>query len=258
MEIKEPITKTIALISYGIGGAKVNYQLSPGELTEITLNAGMGKKASSGALAIDTGKFTGRSPKDRFIVIDNTTRDDVWWGPVNIPFDAAKFDCLRKKMNTYLSDRQVYVRDVFACAEKKYRMGIRVINELPWSNLFAHNMFLRPTEEELIDFKEDWLIINTPGFKAIPELDGTREENFAILNFTEKVILIGGTGYTGEIKKGIFSALNFLLPTQKNVLPMHCSANVGEDGKTAVFFGLSGTGKTTLSADPERKLGIVT
>jgi phosphoenolpyruvate carboxykinase (ATP) len=254
MAANAPITKTISLKNYGIERAKIHYQLSPQELHDLTLERGMGRETSSGALAVDTGKFTGRSPKDRFIVIDDKTREKVWWGAINIPFDTEKFERLRIKMTTYLSDREIFVRDAFACAEKDYKMGIRLINEYPWSNLFAYNMFLRPTETELDIFKEDWLIINAPGFMANPELDGTRQENFAILNFTQKIILIGGTGYTGEIKKGIFSALNFILPTEKNTLPMHCSANVGENGETAIFFGLSGTGKTTLSADPERQL----
>ncbi|HEA29086.1 MAG TPA: phosphoenolpyruvate carboxykinase (ATP) [Leeuwenhoekiella sp.] len=254
MATNAPITKTISLKNYGIERATVHYQLSSEELHSRTLEKGMGREASSGALAINTGDFTGRSPKDRFIVIDDKTRENVWWGAINIPFDAEKFERLLEKMNTYLSDREIYVRDAFACAKRDYKMGIRVINEYPWSNLFAYNMFLRPTEAELDMFKEDWLIINAPGFKANPELDGTRKENFAILNFSKKTILIGGTGYTGEIKKGIFSALNFVLPTEKNTLPMHCSANVGENGETAIFFGLSGTGKTTLSADPKRQL----
>lgn len=254
MATNAPITKTISLKNYGIERAKVHYQLSPQELHSLTLEKGMGREASSGALAVDTGKFTGRSPNDRFIVIDDKTREKVWWGGINIPFDTEKFERLRSKMANYLSEREIFVRDVFACAEKDYRMGIRIINEYPWSNLFAYNMFLRPTEAELDVFKEDWLIINAPSFKADPELDGTRQENFAILNFSRKIILIGGTGYTGEIKKGIFSALNFILPTEKNTLPMHCSANVGENGETAIFFGLSGTGKTTLSADPDRQL----
>jgi phosphoenolpyruvate carboxykinase (ATP) len=142
----------------------------------------------------------------------------------------------------------------YACADEKYKLNIRVVNEYPWSTMFAYNMFLRPSEDELKNFKEEWLIVNAPGFMADPEVDGTRQHNFAILNFGKKIALIGGTGYTGEIKKGIFSALNFILPVQKETLPMHCSANVGEDGDTSIFFGLSGTGKTTLSADPNRKL----
>ena len=254
MATNAPVTKTISLKNYGIYRATVHYQLNADELHSITLEKDMGSEALSGALAINTGKFTGRSPKDRFIVIDDRTRENVWWGAVNIPFDTQKFERLRLKMATYLSDREIFVRDAFACAKKEYKIGIRIINEYPWSNLFALNMFIRPTEKELDSFKEEWLIINAPGFKADPEIDGTRQQNFAILNFTKKIILIGGTGYTGEIKKGIFSALNFILPTEKNTLPMHCAANVGENGETAIFFGLSGTGKTTLSADPQRQL----
>jgi len=244
----------ISLDNYGIKNAKVKYQLSSEELHNETIQKGQGKEASSGALAVNTGEFTGRSPKDRFIVKDEVTEDKVWWGDINIPFDASKFDALYKKVTDYLSEKEVFVRDSYACAHDDYRLNIRVINEYPWSNLFAHNMFLRPTEEELQDFDPEWLIVNAPGFMANPEEDGTRQHNFAILNFSKKIALIGGTGYTGEIKKGIFSALNFILPVFKNTLPMHCSANVGEDGETAIFFGLSGTGKTTLSADPDRRL----
>jgi phosphoenolpyruvate carboxykinase (ATP) len=254
MLAKKGLTKTIAVDKYGIDKADVHYQLSPEELHKIALDKGQGVEASSGALAVNTGEFTGRSPKDRFIVEDDITRDNVWWGDINIPFDSEKFDALYEKVVGYLSGKEIYARDSYACAEDKYRLNIRVINEYPWSNLFAYNMFLRPDEDELENFQEDWLVINAPGFKADPEIDGTRQHNFAILNFTRKIALIGGTGYTGEIKKGIFSALNFILPVDKNTLPMHCSANVGEDGDTAIFFGLSGTGKTTLSADPERKL----
>ncbi|NBX80883.1 MAG: phosphoenolpyruvate carboxykinase (ATP), partial [Flavobacteriales bacterium] len=145
-------------------------------------------------------------------------------------------------------------RDAYACADDKFKMNLRVITELPWSNLFAYNMFLRPTEAEIETFEPEWNIVCVPSFKADPAIDGTRQHNFAILNFTKKMILIGGTGYTGEIKKGIFSALNFILPHEKNVLSMHCSANIGHDGDTAIFFGLSGTGKTTLSSDPNRRL----
>ena len=248
------ITKTISLEEYGIKDATLHYQLSPKELHRITIEKGQGVETSSGALAVNTGKFTGRSPKDRFIVKDEVTKDQVWWGDINIPFEPKKFDQLYKKVADYLSGKEIYARDAYACAEDKYRLNIRVVNEYPWSNMFAYNMFLRPEKEELENFKEDWLILNAPGFKADPEVDGTRAENFAILNFTKKIAIIGGTGYTGEIKKGIFSALNFILPVDKNTLPMHCSANVGDDGESAIFFGLSGTGKTTLSADPERKL----
>lgn len=248
-------TKTISLEEYGIHNTNVKYQLSPETLTKLTVDQDLGKMSSYGAVAVNTGKFTGRSPKDRFIVKDSITENEVWWGDINIPFSPEKFDDLYDKVVAYLSDRNViYARDCFACAEEEHKKSIRVINELPWSNLFAHNMFLRPTTEELENFIPEWTVINAPGFYADPEVDGTRQENFAILNFTKKIALIGGTGYTGEIKKGIFSALNFVLPVFENTLPMHCSANVGDNGETAIFFGLSGTGKTTLSADPNRKL----
>ena len=243
-----------SLEKYGINDAKALWNLSPSDLEEISITNGMATRSKSGAISIDTGEFTGRSPQDRFIVEDDITRDAVWWGDINIKFDADKFDKLNNKITSYLSGKQVYVRDVYACADERYKLKIRVINELPWSNMFANNMFLRPTKEELENFEPDWVIVNAPGFMANAEEDGTRQHNFAILNFSKQMAIIGGTGYTGEIKKGIFSALNFILPHQKNVLSMHCSANVGKDGDTALFFGLSGTGKTTLSADPNRKL----
>jgi len=248
------ITKTISLEQYGIKNAKINYQLSPNQLHDITIAKGQGVETSTGALAVNTGEFTGRSPQDRFIVKDNITKHQIWWSNINIPFDPEAFEKLYHKVTAYLSDKEVFVRDCYACADENYKLNIRVINEYPWSNMFAYNMFLRPTEEELKNFSPEWTVVNAPGFRANPEVDGTRQHNFAILDFTRKIALIGGTGYTGEIKKGIFSALNFILPVLKNTLPMHCSANVGENGDTAIFFGLSGTGKTTLSADPNRRL----
>ena len=249
-----PASKTISLGPYGINASKINYQLTAQELHQETLTKGQGKEANTGAIAINTGEFTGRSPKDRFIVKDEITENKVWWGTINIPFDPDKFDALYKRVTQYLDNKEVFVRDSYACADPNYKLNIRVINEYPWSNMFAYNMFLRPTEEELESFDPEWVIVNAPGFMADVDRDGTRQHNFAILNFTKKIALIGGTGYTGEIKKGIFSALNFILPVYKNTLPMHCSANVGDNGETAIFFGLSGTGKTTLSADPQRKL----
>ena len=254
MKDSAPDTKTISLNVYGINHDNIHYQLSPEELQDITIDKGMGREASSGALAVNTGEFTGRSPKDRFIVKDDITKDKIWWGDINIPFDSEKFDALYDKVIAYLNTKELFVRDSYACADADYRLNIRVINEYPWSNMFAYNMFLRPTEEELEDFDPEWTVVNAPGFMADPKEDGTRQHNFAILNFGRKIALIGGTGYTGEIKKGIFSALNFILPVYKETLPMHCSANVGESGDTAIFFGLSGTGKTTLSTDPDRKL----
>ena len=254
MSANNQTTKMIALEQYGIKNAKVNYQLSSSALHQETIDKEQGSEANSGALAVNTGEFTGRSPMDRFIVKDDVTKDKIWWGDINIPFESAAFDALYDKVTNYLSNKEVYARDSYACADEDYKLNIRVINEYPWSNMFAYNMFLRPTTQELENFDPEWVIVNAPGFMADPAVDGTRQHNFAILNFERKIALIGGTGYTGEIKKGIFSALNFILPVFKNTLPMHCSANVGENGETAIFFGLSGTGKTTLSADPKRKL----
>ena len=231
------------------------WNLSPSELVEDTILNGQGELTDTGALAIETGEFTGRSPKDRFVVCDEKTENAVWWGDVNIKFTPEKFDALYNRMKAYLNGRDVYVRDAFACADPSYKMNIRVVNEISWGNMFAYNMFLRPTDTDLENFLPEWHIVCAPGFKADPEIDGTRQANFAILNFTKKMIIIGGTGYTGEIKKGIFSVLNFVLPHEKNVLSMHCSANIGnEHNDTAVFFGLSGTGKTTLSSDENRRL----
>ncbi|WP_339625381.1 phosphoenolpyruvate carboxykinase (ATP) [uncultured Maribacter sp.] len=245
---------TISLKKYGITHSNFHYQEDPEQLQKATLEMDMGVETSNGTLAVNTGEFTGRSPMDRFIVKDDITKDKVWWGNINIPFEKEKFDSLYSKVIGYLNQKELFVRDSYACADPEYQLSIRVINEYPWSNMFAYNMFLRPTEAELEDFTPEWTVINAPGFMADAESDGTRQHNFAILNFTDKIALIGGTGYTGEIKKGIFSALNFILPVYKETLPMHCSANVGEDGDTAIFFGLSGTGKTTLSTDPNRKL----
>ena len=241
--------------SLGFQDASAEYwNLAPDELVRATLERNQGKLAKNGALAINTGKFTGRSPKDRFIVRDNQTEEAVWWGDINIPFSTEKFDQLFTKMRAYAASKELFIRDAYACASPSYRMNLRVVAEFPWSNLFAYNMFLRPSADELQDFSPEWHVICLPGFLADPAVDGTRQSNFAVLNFTRKMILIGGTGYTGEIKKGIFSALNFILPHQKNVLSMHCSANIGKENDTAIFFGLSGTGKTTLSSDPNRRL----
>ena len=247
--------KTANLEELGLGNvANAFWNLSPAELVEETILKGMGVLADNGALAIDTGEFTGRSPKDRFIVCDEKTEKAVWWGDINIKMTSNHFDKLYDKVTSYLQERDVYVRDAYACADENYRLNLRVITEFPWSNQFAYNMFLRPEMEESKNFDAEWTVLCAPGLYANPETDGTRQHNFASINFTKKIILIGGTGYTGEIKKGIFSVLNFILPHEKDTLSMHCSANIGKDGDTAVFFGLSGTGKTTLSADPNRQL----
>jgi phosphoenolpyruvate carboxykinase (ATP) len=232
----------------------IHYQNSPAELTEQTVKRQEGIVSDTGALVIKTGEFTGRSPKDKFIVKDQLTSDTVNWNDFNIPIEEKYFDQLYTKILAHLSKKEIWVRDCYACADTKYRLRIRVINENPWSNLFAYNMFLRPSESELENFSADWHVIQAPTFKADPVVDGTRQHNFAIVSFTKKIIIIGGTGYTGEMKKGIFTILNYILPHEKDVLSMHCSANMGKNGDTAIFFGLSGTGKTTLSADPNRYL----
>ncbi|MEY3597826.1 MAG: phosphoenolpyruvate carboxykinase [Bacteroidota bacterium] len=230
------------------------WNLSPAELVEETITLEQGSITNTGALSVDTGEFTGRSPKDKFIVKDSNTENSVWWSQFNIPFESSKFDRLFERMSAYLTGREVYVRDAFVCADPRYRMNVRVVTEFPWSNMFAYNMFMRPTQEELKTIQPDWHVICVPGFMADAEIDGTRQHNFAVIDFTKKMAIIGGTGYTGEIKKGIFTVLNYVLPHEHGVLPMHCSANVGANGDTAVFFGLSGTGKTTLSSDPNRRL----
>lgn len=234
---------------------KINYQSTPEELVEATLRLGDGVLNDTGALVIKTGEFTGRSPKDKFIVFDDITEDSVHWNDFNLKISPGHFETIYREVFHYLNSQQeLWVRDCFACADPRYRLNVRVITEKPWSNLFAYNMFLRPTEQELETFIPEWQVIAAPGLRLDPKKCGTRQHNAAVVSFRHKMILIAGSGYTGEMKKGIFTILNFLLPHEQNVLSMHCSANMGHKGDTAVFFGLSGTGKTTLSADPNRKL----
>ena len=228
--------------------------LTPAQLVEHAVKNGEGVLTDTGALMADTGEFTGRSPKDKFSVCDAKTENTVWWGDVNQKFDPEKFDKLLNKVIKHYEGKKIYVRDAYACADPRFRLNIRVINETAYHNLFCNNLFLRPTQDELKGFAPEWLILNAPSFKAVAAEDGTRQHNFSIIDFSRKIILIGGSGYTGEMKKGIFTVLNYILPEEKGVLSMHCSANIGKNGDTAIFFGLSGTGKTTLSADPDRKL----
>ncbi|MGZ5134120.1 MAG: phosphoenolpyruvate carboxykinase (ATP) [Flavitalea sp.] len=233
----------------------IHYQLSPDELIADTLRIGEGVLNNTGAIVIRTGEFTGRSPKDKFIVRDAVTADTVNWNEFNIGIDESYFEIILKKITDHLNKRpEIWIRDAYACADDRYRLNIRVINEKPWNNLFAYNMFIRPTEEELEHFKPEWQILSAPGLKLDPVECGIRQHNAAVISFRHKIIIIAGSGYTGEIKKGIFTVLNFILPQLKGVLSMHCSANMAENGDTALFFGLSGTGKTTLSADPDRML----
>ena len=256
MSVPTMFLRSPRLVNLGLRHTdSIRYQLSPEELVQDTIRMGEGQLNDTGALVINTGEFTGRSPKDKFTVKDDITADTIHWNDFNIPIAPGYFDVIFEQISNYLNDKpEIWVRDCYACADPRYRMNIRVVNEKPWNNLFAYNMFLRPTEEELDGFTPDWHVISAPGLKLDPAACGTRQHNAAVVSFKHKMILIAGTGYTGETKKGIFTILNYILPQEKNVLSMHCSANMGEDGDTAIFFGLSGTGKTTLSADPNRKL----
>jgi phosphoenolpyruvate carboxykinase (ATP) len=235
------------------GSTSVSLNLPPAALIEHALHAGEGTLSDSGALMCDTGVFTGRSPKDKFIVYDSVTASTIDWGEVNQPFTSEDFNRLHQKMRSFLEEKHIYVRYAYAGASKPYQIKIALVTTQAWQSLFCHHLFIRPLQEELSAFNFDWQVLCIPEFEADPITDGTRKGNFTIIDFSRKIILIGGTGYAGEIKKGIFSVLNFTLPLQ-GVLSMHCSANVGAKGDTALFFGLSGTGKTTLSADPERRL----
>ncbi|WP_018133174.1 phosphoenolpyruvate carboxykinase (ATP) [Effusibacillus pohliae] len=232
---------------------RVYHNLSVAELVEAALSRNEGILASSGAFRATTGKYTGRSPKDKFIVDEPSVHDHIAWGSVNQPMAPAQFERLCQRALDYLKDRELFVFDGFAGADETYRLPIRVINEYAWHNLFVHQLFVRPTQEELEEHQPQFTVISIPGLKADPSLDGTHSETFIALSFEKRVALIGGTEYAGEMKKSIFSVLNYLLPFQ-GVFPMHCSANVGKKGDVALFFGLSGTGKTTLSADPNRRL----
>lgn len=231
----------------------VHFNLSAPELVEIALARNEGKLASNGALTVSTGKFTGRSPKDKYIVDEPSVHEHIAWGPVNQPLRPDQFERLYQKALAYAKDKELFVFDGFGGSDPAFRMPIRVINEYAWQNLFARQLFVRPTEEELKEHKPQFTVISLPGLKADPKEDGTRSETFIVLSFERRIVLIGGTEYAGEIKKSIFSALNYYLPF-RDVFPMHCSANVGDQGDVALFFGLSGTGKTTLSADPNRRL----
>lgn len=231
----------------------VYYQLSPAELTEKALAAGEGVLTDTGALRVMTGKYTGRSPKDRFIVDEAEIHDQIAWGSVNMPISEEKFDKIYGKIRAYLQHRDIYVFDGYAGADPNYRLNVRVINELASENLFVHQLLIRPEVKELEGFTPGFTVVAAPGFKCIPEIDGVKTEAAILVSFKNKVVVIAGSQYAGEIKKSVFAVMNYFMP-QMNVFPMHCSANVGPGGDSALFFGLSGTGKTTLSADPKRGL----
>ena len=231
----------------------VHWNLSPAHLYEQALARGEGRLSHMGGFTAVTAPHTGRSPNDKFTVKESATGDSVDWGSVNVPMSEEHFALLRDGVIAYLNEQELFVRDVRAGAHPSHGLNVRVVNHNAWHNLFAYNMFLRPSEEELADFQPEFTVLHAPGYLADPETHETNSGTFIVVNFKERLVLIGGSNYAGEVKKSIFSVLNYMLPHQ-GVLPMHCSANVGDDGVTALFFGLSGTGKTTLSADPERGL----
>ena len=249
------ITRGVGLEEVGITNANIIYWTPPTTvLYEQIVKRDEGLLSHMGAVAVKTGHYTGRAANDKFIVDEPFCHDNVAWGKINHPFDPAKFDTLYKRMCAYMQGQNLFVQDCFAGADTDHRLPIRVITEKAWHSLFARNMFVSATIDELESHIPQFTVIDMPNFHAVPSIDGTNSEAFIIINFARNLIIIGGTSYAGEIKKSIFTILNYLLPTKKNIMTMHCSANVGKNGDTAIFFGLSGTGKTTLSADPDRSL----
>lgn len=245
---------TYGLEKLGIIAPKAVYRnLSVPALVEKALQANEGTLSETGALVVNTGKYTGRSPDDKFVVDYPSIHDEIAWGKVNVPMAPETFEKIYNKMTAYLQGRDIYIFDGFAGADPKYTQRFRIVNELASQNLFIHQLLIRPEKEQLENFEPDFTIIAAPGFKCIPEIDGTNSEAAIIVSFEKRVVIIAGSQYSGEIKKSVFSVMNYLLP-KNGVFPMHCSANIGSQGDTALFFGLSGTGKTTLSADPERML----
>ncbi len=232
---------------------KIHKNLSVPSLVETIIIKKEGVISNTGALSVKTGKFTGRSPDDKYIVDDEVTHSTVDWGKVNHPISQENFDRIFRRMKKHIEGKEFFIFDGFVGSDPDNRLAIRVINDRAWHNLFSRQLFIRPTKEELEKHNPEFTLMSCDDFRAIPDKDGTRTETFIIINFGKKLVLIGSTSYAGEIKKAMFSIMNFLLP-KKNVFPMHCSANVGKNGDSALFFGLSGTGKTTLSADPQRRL----
>jgi phosphoenolpyruvate carboxykinase (ATP) len=254
VQTSEPGVSRHGLEHHGVvPAAPVHWNLTAPALYEHALRHNEGQLASHGPLSVSTGEYTGRSPRDKFIVREPASEENVWWGPVNQPFDADRFDALHEKVAGYLSRQELFIQDLFVGADPEYRMPLRVVGQRAWHALFARTMFIRPDREQLEDVVPQFTILHAPAMEADPERDGTRTKTFIIVNFAKGVILVGGTEYAGEIKKSIFSIMNYLLPL-RDVMPMHCSANVGPGGDAALFFGLSGTGKTTLSSDPSRTL----
>ncbi len=238
---------------FGIIPSKIHRNESPENLVQLAVEKNEGIVTSTNSLAVKTGKYTGRSPDDRFIVYDDLTHDSVDWGKINHQFPVGKFDKIFEKMKKFVSGKELFVFDGFVGADPQNRIAIRVINDHSWQSLFARQLFVRPSSSELETHEPEFTMMCINDFEAIPEVDGTNSNVFILIDLSRKIVLIGGTSYAGEMKKSMFSVMNFLLPSRE-VFPMHCSANIGKDGDTALFFGLSGTGKTTLSADPNRML----
>ena len=244
----------VSLDTHRLQNLKImNWNLPTPTLYEESLKRNEALMAHLGPLVVRTGQFTGRSPNDKFIVDEPTSRGCVWWGDVNRPISEERFDELHRRMASYLQGKDVFVQDCYCGADPDYRLSVRIITQYAWHSLFARNMFILPSEEEQATFEPEFVVLDCPGFHAFPEFDHTNSDAFILVNFAKKLVLIGGTEYAGEIKKSVFTAMNYFLPFE-NVLPMHCSANYGPDGDVALFFGLSGTGKTTLSADTSRTL----
>ncbi len=241
------------LEDFGIRPSKIHRNLSPQQLVDIATKKNEGIITSTGSLSVKTGKYTGRSPDDRFIVYDDETHDTVDWGAINHQFPVGKFNKIFEKMKKHVEGTELFVFDGFVGAEKENRLAIRVINDHAWQNLFARQLFIRPSAAELESHEPEFTLMCINDFEAIPEVDGTNSNVFILIDLTQKIVLIGGTSYAGEMKKAMFSVMNYMLPA-KGVFPMHCSANISKNGDTALFFGLSGTGKTTLSADPNAML----
>ena len=241
------------LSAFGINPSKIHRNLPTDEMVAIAVEREEGVVNSTGSLSVNTGKYTGRSPDDRFIVYDDTTHETIDWGKINHQFPSGKFEKLFEKMKDFVDNKELFVFDGFVGADPGTRLPIRVINDHVWQSMFSSNLFIRPTTEELEKHEPEFTILCINDFLADPEIDGTRSDVFILIDLTRKIVLIGGTEYAGEMKKSMFGIMNFLLPG-RNIFPMHCSANIGEKGDTALFFGLSGTGKTTLSADANRKL----
>ena len=231
----------------------IHWNLSTAALYEHAVRNGEAELSHYGPLIAMTTPHTGRSPSDKWVVQDDGNKDEVWWGPNNQPFDEAKFDPLFARACAFAQGRDLYVQDLYAGADSRYRLPVRFVTAYAWHSLFVRSLFIHPTAEELENHDPQFTVVNLSPFQADPAVDGTGTETFIVVNFARKLVVIGGTRYAGENKKSIFTVMNYLLP-QQGVLPMHCSANVGSDGETALFFGLSGTGKTTLSMDPARPL----